>query len=170
MKKVLLVSLFILIFAIVSCRQRASDDFGIYLLAEDRPATQLADVDLKTLALQEQPVIGLADIISYDRHAHEVRLTETAYRRVQDLFTLPVRVDGIPFVVRAQGEPIYAGAFWTPASSLSFDGVIIPQPFSEDETKIGLVLGYPARLVFTGEDPRADPRIVEALERAGKLK
>lgn len=170
MKKVLLVWLFVLILAAISCRRQASDDFGIYLLAEDRPATQLAAVDLRTLALQDQPVVGLADIISYDRHAHEMQLTETAYRRVQDLFTLPVRVDGIPFVVSAQGEPIYAGGFWTPASSLSFDGVIIPQPFSQDETKIGLFLGYPARLVFTGEDPRADPRIFEALEMAGKLK
>ena len=170
MNRLALVSFFFFISGIVGCQREVASDFGIYLLAEDRPATQLADSDLTTLALQERPVIGLDDIVSYDRKSHVMQLTEAAYRRVQEVFPLPVRVDGIPFVVRAGGEPIYAGALWTPLSSLSFDGVIILQPFNENNTKIGLALGYPSPIVFTGEDPRADPRIIKALDYAGKLK
>jgi hypothetical protein len=169
MNRMLLFSLLVLIIGIVGCQQQTSTDFGIYLLAEDGPATQLVERDLNTIALQEQPVIGIKDIVSYDPNSHEMQLTGSAYRRVQELFPLPVRVDGIPFVVRVGDEPIYAGAFWTPLSSLSYDGIIIPQPFGDQEKKIGLALGYPGQLAFTGEDPRGDPRIMDALDKAGKL-
>ncbi len=170
MNRLLRVSLFVLIFGVIGCRTQAADDFGIYLLAKDQPATQLANSDLNTLELQERPVIGINDILSYDSESHEIQLTETAYRRIQELYPLPVRVDGIPFVVRAGNEPIYAGAFWTPVSSLSYDGVIILQPFRKDETSIGLLLGYPGLPASAEEDPRSDRRIINALDRAGKLK
>lgn len=75
---------------------------GIYLLAEGRSAIQLAESDLKTIALQEQPVIGIDDIVAYDRLTHEIQLSGAAYQRVQELFPLPVRVDGIPFVDRVR--------------------------------------------------------------------
>lgn len=147
----------------------AAEDFGIYLLTEDRPATQLEESELNSLEVQDQPVIGMSDILSYDGESHGMRLSEDAYRRIQALFSLPVRVDGIPFVVRVGEEPIYAGAFWTPLSSLSYDGVVILQPIGEQDEMIGLALGYPSPLAFTGEDPRGDPRIIEALDKAGKL-
>ena len=83
---------------------------------------------------------------------------------------MPVKVDGIPFVVCVGEQPIYAGAFWTPLSSLSFDGVVIMQPFDTDGTTIRIVLGYPGQDAFTGSDPRADDRVMKALEAAGKLK
>jgi hypothetical protein len=161
---------FTLIIVVISCQQQTAKDFGIYLLAEDRPAIQLAEDDLKTITLQEQPVIGIDDIVAYDRLTHEIQLTGTAYQRVQELFPLPVRVDGIPFVVRVGDEPIYSGAFWTPLSSLSYDGVVIMQPIGSEDQTIRLALGYPSRLAFTGEDQRRDTRIIEVLSRAGKLK
>ena len=170
MIRLLQVSLFVLIFGAIGCRRQIAEDFGIYLLAEDRPAIQLTENDLNTIQLQAQPVIGIDDIRYYDRESHGVQLSEDAYRRVQELFPLPVRVDGIPFVVRVGDESIYAGAFWTPLSSLSYDGVIILQPFGEEEEMVRLALGYPSPLAFTGEDPRGDPRIIEALDSAGKLK
>jgi len=72
-------------------------------------------------------------------------------------------VNGRPFVVVANDERIYAGAFWTLASSLSFDGVVIEEPVFEDDATIKLVLEYPTESFFTGEDPRGDARIREAL-------
>lgn len=143
--------------------------FGIYLLAADMPATQLADHDLDSLTLQEQPLIGIDDIVSYDADTHRLKLSSDTYSRIQEIFPIPVRVDGIPFVVRVGEEPIYAGGFWTPLSSLSYDGVIIMQPFEEQAEVIGLSLGYPSPSAFTGEDPRGDPRIMDVLEAAGKL-
>jgi hypothetical protein len=97
-------------------------------------------------------------------------LTPEALARVQQVFPTPVRVGGIPFVVCVGRERIYAGAFWTPVSSLSFDGVVILQPFATDETTIQISLGYPAASFFAGQDPRSDPRVMQALTAAGKLK
>jgi hypothetical protein len=83
---------------------------------------------------------------------------------------MPVRVDGIPFVVCVGTERIYTGGFWTPLSSLAYDGVIIMQPWDTNETTIQIALGYPAPEVFSGDDPRADTRIMDALEQDNKLK
>lgn len=150
--------------------QPGPDAFGIYLLVEDRPATQVTSGDLISLELQDRPLISIDDIVFYDGESHEMELSAAAYGRVQALFTLPARVDGIPFVVRVGDEPIYAGAFWTPLSSLSYDGVTIMQPLGDQDDMIRLALGYPSPIVFTGQDPRADPRIIEALSKADKLR
>jgi len=44
------------------------------------------------------------------------------------------------------------------------------QSFDSDKTIIQIALGYPAPDAFTGNDPRADPRIMKTLEQDGKLK
>jgi hypothetical protein len=161
----------LLLLAAVACRPAPDEtSFGIYLLAEDRAATDLSGVDPETLALQDEPLIGLADIVSYDANSHGIELTAGAYRRLMDVFPRPVRVDGIPFVVSAGGEVIYQGALWTPASSLSYDGVIIMEPMDPEGRTIGIALGYPSPIVYTGNDPRGDARILDALEAAGKLR
>lgn len=169
MKKGLPILCLILLMGAASCRPQAAEDFGIYLLAQDRPATEVVGSEIGTLELQQIPLIDTGDIVAYDRLTHEIQLTSDAFRRVQAIFPLPVRVDGIPFVVRVGEEPIYGGAFWTPLSSLSFDGVVIMQPFGEEE-KIRLSLGYPGSFDFSDKDPRADARILSALEQAGKLR
>src|SRR5690606_17833312 len=109
-------------------------------------------------------------IISYDPSDHTIELTRKAYNRIQRIFPLPVKVDGIPFVVCAGDERIYTGAFWTPLSSLSYDGVIIMQPLDPADTTIRIALGYPAPEVFTWNDSRGDPRIVHVLEKDEKLR
>lgn len=156
----------ILIFALAfsGCQSAKNHDFAIYLLAQDLPATELPKFDINELLLASEPLIGLDDITAYHQSNHLIELTPTAYSRVQQLFPMPVRVNGIPFVVCVGAERIYTGAFWTPVSSLSYDGVVIMQPLDPQATTIQLALGYPAPEVFTGPDPRADPRIVKALE------
>lgn len=163
---------FILVIALVTagCQTRENGDFAIYLLAQDVASVELAKVDLDQLALEEGPIISAEDIVTYDQTTHEIELTQAAYARIQQIFPLPVKVDGIPFVVCVGEQPIYAGAFWTPLSSLSFDGVVIMQPFDTDGTTIRIVLGYPGPDAFMGRDPRADERVMKALQAAGKLK
>jgi len=78
-------------------------------------------------------------------------------------------MSGVPFVIVSHGQRIYAGAFWSPASSLSFDGVVILQPADPTAGTLFIVLGYPGGDFFTGEDPRDDPRLREALDIAGVL-
>jgi len=134
------------------------------------PTEQFQAADLKNLELIDQPVIAMADIIAYTQATHAIELNRESYQRIQDLFLLPVDVDGIPFVVSVGGEPIYGDAFWTPASLLKFDGVTIMDPLPSDSTIIRLELGYPSAEFASGIDPRSDARILEALEAAGKLR
>ena len=140
------------------------------MLYDDMRTDQFQAADLYDLELMDQPVISTADIISYTQATHTIQLKQDAYQRIQDLFLLPVDVDGMPFVVSVGGEPVYGGAFWTPASSLIFDGVTIMEPFASDTTIIRLELGYPSTDVVSGVDPRSDARIMETLEAAGKLR
>jgi hypothetical protein len=155
---------------LAGCQGGQAGSFAIYLLAEDIPATQISQMDIGELMLQDKPLISGDDIVSYDQSTHTIELTREAYERVQQIFPMPVEVDGIPFVVCVGNERIYTGAFWTPLSSISYDGVIIMQPFDPNGTTIQIALGYPSPEVFTGDDPRDDPRILKALEQSRKLK
>ena len=144
-------------------------EFAIFLLKNEMTGGEAQKARLDALALGEG-IISTQDIVSYSRASHEIDLTPEAYARVQALFKLPVQVTGIPFVVCVGNERIYAGAFWTPLSSLSFDGPFILQPFARDQHTVRIDLGYPGAAAFTSQDPRSDPRIFQSLERAGKLK
>ena len=152
------------------CKKPEPAELGIYLLRGDMPTDQFQAADLNDLELMDQPVITLADIISYTQATHAIELNQDAYQRIQDLFLLPVDVDGMPFVVSVDGEPVYGGAFWTLASSLIFEGVTIMDPLASDSNIIRLELGYPTTEFASGIDPRSDARIMAALEAAGKLR
>jgi hypothetical protein len=83
-------------------------------------------------------------------------------------------VSGVPFVVIAEGKPMYKGVFTTSVSSRSFscpviviDSIASKAVAAKDQLSIGL--GYPAATFFHGDDPRFDPRIHTALRAAGKL-
>jgi len=119
------------------------------------------------LELADEPLISIKDIISYRKETHEIELTATAHERVSKL---EVPVNGKVFVVCIDRCPMYWGAFWTPISSISFDGVTILKPLPSDRYLIQLQLGYPSPEFFTGTDPRPDPGIVQSLERANKLR
>lgn len=106
------------------------------------------------------------DLVAYDPATHELALTPAAAER---LAGLRPPTTGLPFVVCVGSWPIYQGAFWPGYSSLSYNGVVI-DPILAGRGTVRIELGYPAEGLFEGEDPRADPRILQALERAGKSK
>ncbi len=151
-----------------ACQPGKNNGFAIYLLAQNIPAAELARIDIDRLPLESKPIISNDDIISYDKANHMIELTPAAYTRVQQIFPIPV--NGFPFVVCAGNERIYTGAFWTSISSISFSGVVIMQPVDTKNTTIQITLGYPGPEFFTGDDPRADSRIMKALEKDGKMK
>ena len=151
------------------CRSVREDSFAIYLLAQEVSATKLSQLDINQFVLEDQPILSSEDIVSYDQASHTINLTRQGFTRVQQIFSLPVKVAGVPFVVCVGNQRIYAGAFWTPLSSLSYDGIVIMQPMDTTKTTIQIALGYPGQDVFTGNDPRADPRILNALEQDKKL-
>ncbi len=146
--------------------QPAGTGLGIYLLAEGLPPAEVAQVDLGTLKLEATPFLCCDDIVSYAWPAHEMALTPAAVERIR---ALKVPTSGTPFVVCVDDEPIYRGAFWTAFSSQSYDGVIIDTLLATERGTARIELGYPGPDFFRGPDPRADPRILRALQAAGKL-
>lgn len=152
-------------------------DLALHLAAGNvTPADLLPDsatregtaLDLREIPLQAEPLLTLDDIVAYDAATHVFTLTTTATER---LAGLPIPVAGPAFVLMVDGDPIYAGAFWTPLSSLSYDGVVI-MLMPDGQPAFGsyrIELGYPGPGFFQGDDPRGDPRVLDALRQGGKL-
>jgi hypothetical protein len=146
---------------------------ALYLTSEDFTPAQLLSgtgaVDLRLVPLETDPFLTQDDILWYEVETHSFELTPDAAARV---VALPIVTRGRAFVVTVEGEPVYGGAFWTPLSSLSFDGIVISMlPNTPPEGNVFRVeLGYPGSGFFTGPDQRADPRIVNALACGGILR
>jgi hypothetical protein len=163
----LLIALFVLGLGAFSanCAVSNVEGFAIYLTKADIPPAQMEA--LSHVDISDKPVIGLKDIVGYNGVTHEITLSAEAFKRVVDL-EVPVR--GTSFLVCVDKAPIYWGAFWTPVSSISFDGVTIWKPFGAQETKtVALELGYPSVSFYGGDDPRDNPLILDSLDKAGKL-
>ena len=153
------------IFVSSGCSKTEGEGFAIYLTQDNIPPTRLPI--LSHVDTAEHPLITINDIITYNGVTHEINLTSEAFERIANL---EVPVSGRSFVVCIDKRPIYSGAFWTPISSLSFDGVTIGKPLNSQEKKeIHLELGYPSSSFYKGEDPRNDTAIMESLKQSGKL-
>jgi len=168
MRRRLIIAICIIISAIVissSCTVSRDEGFAIYLTGEDiTPARTEA---LSHIEITEQPIISIQDIIAYNATTHEIELTADAFERI---VSLEVPVSGRSFVVCIDKAPVYWGAFWTPISSMSFDGITIWQPlFSEEPYIIKIETGYPSSSFFIRGDPRNNAAVMETLDQAGKL-
>jgi hypothetical protein len=142
------------------------EGFAIYLTKDNVPPSEMAQSGNVTLA--DEPLFSTVDIVSYERDTNIITLKPAAYATVD---ALQVPVTGLSFVVCVDKAPVYWGAFWSPESSQSFDGVIIwTLAYDSTKTDVRLELGYPSPDYFHGADPRSNPEIITALEKAGKLK
>jgi hypothetical protein len=147
------------------CTATKGEGFAIYLTRDDVPPSQMEA--LSHVAPADQPIVGINDIITYNKQTHELKLAQSAFERISQL---QVPTSGKSFLVCVDKSPVYRGAFWTPISSQSFDGVTIWQPYSLSKPYIiTLELGYPSSSFSRGEDPRNRPEIINAFEKAGKL-
>lgn len=155
----------------------SAEGFAIYLPVEEglSPA-EVAQADLSALALQEEPIIKMDDIVAYHASSHTFELTEEAVARLAG-FQVPVT--GIPFVVSVDGDPVYPGAFWTALSSGIYQESVVIINVPGDRALLGreidpvlsIDLGYPAWLEgYHGSDDRSDSRILNAFKEAGKLR
>lgn len=144
--------------------------FELYLVADSQMGgADMQRYELNDLPLAEEPIITTEDIDNYLWDIHAINLNEEAYKKIYAIFSQGMPMSGVPFVILAKGERIYAGAFWSMASSLPFDGVIILQPFDPAGSPLIISLGYPTQEFYTGEDPRSDDRLKLALEEADLL-
>jgi hypothetical protein len=142
-------------------------DFAIYLIQSGSTAS---GSDLSRLELESTPFLSVDDLISYTWATHEIEFTEAARQRLAQL-EVPVTT-GVPFVVCVGTRRIYSGAFWVSYSSISFDGFVIDTlPAQAGIPILRIQLGYPtAPELFSGADLRADPRILQSLQTAGRLR
>jgi hypothetical protein len=141
------------------------EGFAIYPTRDNIPPDKMEMLSHGDIA--DEPIISIQDVITYNAQTHEIKLTDQAFDRISRL-EVPVR--GKSFLVCVDRAPIYWGAFWTPISSVSFDGITIWQPFGPRELKvITLEPGYPSSSFYRGEDPRNNPAILRSLEQSGKL-
>ena len=129
-----------------------TEAFELYLLLDDQAhGADIIDAPVNALELAEIPMLTTADLDSYDRKTHTIELTEAAMQKVTSLLEDGFQVAGIPFVIVSKDERLYAGAFWTPLSSQSFDGVVIMDPaFLTEGNTLQITLGYPGPDHYTG--------------------
>jgi len=148
-----------------ACISANSEGFAIYLTKQDVPPAHMEA--LSHVDIADEPIISEKDVITYDAQTHELELNMNGFNRISSL-EVPVR--GKSFMVCVDKQPIYWGAFWTPISSVSFDGVTICQPLGWQESRvITLELGYPSASFYSGQDPRNNREVMDSLEQAGKL-
>jgi hypothetical protein len=159
------VLLFLIPFTSGSCAPKEVEEFAIYLTREDIPPAKMATLSQTDLA--DVPLISIKDIIYYNSQTYELKLTSEAFQRICNL---KVPVQGKSFIVSVDKKPVYWGAFWTPISSISFNGITIWQPIKTAKPEvITFETGYPSSSFYGGNDPRNSPEILNSLEKAGKL-
>jgi hypothetical protein len=148
-----------------ACLTQNPEGFAIYLTEGDIPPSKMPV--LSHVDLAGQPVISSKDIVSYNIVTHEILLSADAFNRVS---RLDVPTGGRSFVACVDRQPLYWGAFWTPISSQSFNGITIMKPLgSPDRNVIQIEAGYPSSSFFSGEDPRNNLDVMRSLQQAGKL-
>jgi len=159
------VALLLLLFvSFTGCGSQSGEGFALYFPAEEIPPSDVTSIS--HLRLAGSSFISSMDVVSYSRASHTIELTSEALNKIREL---EIPTSGRVFVIAVDCQPVYWGAFWTPLSSEIFDGVVILTTPATDGNSVHLQLGYPSDSYFTGDDPRSNPVIIQALEKLGKL-
>lgn len=145
----------------------SSAGMAIYLTARGLNGAQMQTTPLDQVKLQDQALIRAEDILAYDAKTHEMTLSQAAMQR---LVALKVPMNGLGFVVTVDGQRVYGGAFWSYLSSLMYEGVTIMVPLDADNFPVRIGGTYPDTNQAPPNDPRADPRVLDALRQTGVLK
>ena len=148
------------------CGDRATNadagEFGVFLTKGE-----VAPVALEMLSYIEpadEPLLGPGDIAAYIWDSQEMVLTPAGRSKLD---TLQVPVSGRSFLVCADRRILYAGAFWTLVSSVSFAGPAIVLPALSDT--VWIQTGYPERAICPCSDPRRNGEVLAALKESGIL-
>jgi len=136
--------------------------FAIYLVADDIDAGKRDEIALEQLHLAPEPIITEKDMLGYEWDRHILKLAAGVRGRIQS-----PGVWGAPFVVFADGERCYLGAFWThvssymPSLAMAYVDPIAARLDPNDAIRIE------APPISGAKDPRGDLRIRKALESLG---
>jgi len=139
--------------------------FSIYLVAHPIDVGSGEEIALGQLHLAPDPVITQEDLTGYDWNQHILRLADGVRERIPS-----PSVWGIPFVVVADGERCYLGAFWSlgssymPKTPMACVGMAPGLADSKNSLQI-----QPAPIAGM-RDPRTDRRIRKVLEELNFVK
>ena len=146
----------------------ANDGFAIYIVSDDIYEYWKAQLDELTLA---QPAfLSASDITSYVWSEHHITYPDSVWERLKTCGNLLHRL----FVVAVGDERIYWGLFMDVADSGGCQNPVImlicrhPDGRNTTPSQIHIERGYP-EYSGTDPDPRVDPPIYEALQKAGVL-
>jgi len=153
----------LLLGVIVGCQTIGGSAPRLELFVVHSPAD-----DLRQTTLAATPLLTDHDIVSYDWATHTVELTAEGVAKLPSL--KDVGVSGLPFVVVANGERCYMGAFWTHLSSISHARPVIVVVFAPESRIFHIQRAYPADSFAKGDDPRSDKRVFQVLTDLKKLK
>jgi hypothetical protein len=149
---------FSFLFFLFSCNKK--DKIEIYLL-KDMKIEDLKDIkNFNEIKLIEHPVITQDDIIKYNWEKQIIRIKN---------INISDNVEGLPFILKANNDSIYIGAFWTVLSS--FKPPEIPLIFVNRTTNkeyMELNLNYNLSNIEIMTKIK-DKRIYDILKKTGKL-
>jgi hypothetical protein len=151
----------------VTTTSTQGEGFAIYLTKDILPLGTA--IPLNQLSLQSQPLISTDDIVSYSTITHQLTLTESCYDQLQS--SIPQTMYPT-FVVCVDNVPIYSGTFWPEYSSAIASGVVIDYPLRFSERHLNTItISYasPQPPRPTINDLRNDHKIIDALQKAGKI-
>jgi len=144
--------------------------FGIYLVTDKTvPTWKLNGISLDKLQLASDPIISEKDIIEYNKNTHVIKLVPGVLQRFPD------KPNELPFVIIANGKRCYFGAFFSLLFSKGrhFPVIFIhPEPPQDLPVNCIRIERYALNWKALGpsKDPRTDSRIMECLDKLGKLK
>ncbi|MBU2494130.1 MAG: hypothetical protein KJ571_16000 [Bacteroidetes bacterium] len=142
-----------------------SSVFGIYLLKNDTLSTDKAkQFSLESLIVENEPIINIDDIISYEWSNHIVNLTPEAFEKFNAIEIKIKSTYGLPFIVMVNSQKIYLGNVY-PGYSSYFH---MDLPFINVAPFIEMRIGRaPDKNIV---DKRTDQRIYSVLKNNNKIK
>jgi hypothetical protein len=143
-------------------------------------ATDVDQLDVNTLELAPEPLLNLMDVDFVQLDSTKCllggkctwmgldteRMTGSTLLSTVRGTATSVDLRGIPFVVEADGQRIYLGAFETSVSSIGIQG---PGVMVEEVVNEGFPIYPPPSFHLIPPDLRNDPRIVKVFSEAGKV-
>ena len=162
--------IFILFLSFTACEKNNENVTGvveIYLLEAHETVGETPEIDLATVVLKQDPLLGYPDFKSYNAKEYFFEVTDHGRETIEEM---DKSVAGIPFAVTADEEVVYTGYFVPTYSSVSLQWIVIDPVFWQLTNRMYVQLGYPGQ--FEGSvipDHRNDPRILDIFRRDGNL-
>jgi hypothetical protein len=164
MKYIFISLVSIIVISFFSCHANAGSSFAIFLSTSELSTNE--DSDIGKLEISNEPIITDWDIIKYIWKTHEIVLSEEGMKRFRSF--IESNPNAKQFLVMADGERCYIGAFWKSIySTIYSDPVIIID--SPSNNRIKVERAYPSEKYASSKDYRNDKRIYITLKRMGKL-